>query len=200
MAKIKLTVQELKNQRAELQRYQRFLPTLTLKKLQLQIEVNRVRQEEEALRQEEAALRGEFDRWIAVLGEEAGVTELLKIESVETGTGSIAGVEIPLFEGLRFSETAYDLYAAPLWLDSAVEVLRRLLTMRAEMRILRRQMKLLEEEMRTTVQRVNLFEKVKIPETHENIRKIQIFLADQQTAAVVRGKISKSKLGRRTSV
>ena len=53
---------------------------------------------------------------------------------------------------------------------------------------------LLEAELRTTSQRVNLFEKVKIPEAKENIRIIQVFLGDQQTAAVVRGKISKKKL------
>lgn len=40
-----------------------------------------------------------------------------------------------------------------------------------------------------------LFEKVKIPETKENIRKISIYMADQQVSAVVRSKISKKKIG-----
>ena len=48
--------------------------------------------------------------------------------------------------------------------------------------------------MRSTAQRVNLFEKVKIPEARENIRVIGIYLGDQQTSAVVRGKIAKKKL------
>jgi V/A-type H+-transporting ATPase subunit D len=52
----------------------------------------------------------------------------------------------------------------------------------------------LRDELRTTSQRVNLFEKVKIPETGENIRTIQIYLGDEQTAAVVRGKIAKARL------
>ena len=59
---------------------------------------------------------------------------------------------------------------------------------------LRKQEALLEKELRSTSQRVNLFEKVKIPEAKENIRIIGVFLGDQQTAAVVRGKISKKKL------
>ena len=59
---------------------------------------------------------------------------------------------------------------------------------------LRRQVELLERELRTTAQRVNLFEKVKIPEAKENIRVIGIYLGDQQTSAVVRGKIAKKKL------
>ncbi|HDN58588.1 MAG TPA: V-type ATP synthase subunit D, partial [Candidatus Marinimicrobia bacterium] len=60
--------------------------------------------------------------------------------------------------------------------------------------------RILREELRVTVQRINLFEKVKIPETRENIRKIQIFLGDLQTAEVVRGKIAKAKLEKRREV
>ena len=62
------------------------------------------------------------------------------------------------------------------------------------MATLRIQVELLGKELRTTSQRVNLFEKVKIPETKENIRRIGIYIGDQQTAAVVRGKIAKKKL------
>ena len=54
-------------------------------------------------------------------------------------------------------------------------------------------MDLLGKERRLTSQRVNLFEKVKIPEAKENIRMISIYLGDQQTSAVVRGKIAKKK-------
>jgi V/A-type H+-transporting ATPase subunit D len=50
------------------------------------------------------------------------------------------------------------------------------------------------------MQRVNLFEKIKIPEAVENARRIQVFLGDQQTAAVVRGKLSKLKVGQRNAV
>ena len=58
------------------------------------------------------------------------------------------------------------------------------------------QVRLLNIELRTTTQRVNLFEKVKIPETKANIKKITVYLGDQQVAAVVRGKISKKNLER----
>ena len=47
--------------------------------------------------------------------------------------------------------------------------------------MLERQYALLHEELRTTSQRVNLFEKVKIPECRENIRVIRIFLGDEQS-------------------
>ena len=45
MAKIKLTKNELKFQRDALKRFQRYLPTLQLKKQQLQMEVRHVREE-----------------------------------------------------------------------------------------------------------------------------------------------------------
>ena len=60
--------------------------------------------------------------------------------------------------------------------------------------VLDEQVRLLSQELRTTTQRVNLFEKVKIPETKANIKKISVYLGDEQVASVVRSKISKKKL------
>jgi V/A-type H+-transporting ATPase subunit D len=82
----------------------------------------------------------------------------------------------------------------PLWVDRAVEELKQIFRIITELQILEKQMDLLKEELRITSQRVNLFEKVKIPEARHNIRVIQIYMGDQQTAAVVRGKIAKNKI------
>jgi len=81
-------------------------------------------------------------------------------------------------------------------LYNAIQKLKELFSADMELTILKKQSELLGEELRITTQRVNLFEKVKIPDTKENIRRINIFLGDQQTAAVVRGKLSKNKLVR----
>jgi V/A-type H+-transporting ATPase subunit D len=51
----------------------------------------------------------------------------------------------------------------------------------------------LAAELRTTTQRVNLFEKVKIPEARQALRKIRIALGDLQAAEVVRGKMAKAR-------
>lgn len=197
MAKIKLTIQELKRQKTSLKRFQRYLPTLTLKKLQLQIEINRVKGLLVKKLDEEKHSTDSIQEWKAVMGEGAGINEIVRIEAIEREIGNVAGVEVPILKGVRFSDLSYDLYIKPTWIDQAVDVLQRLMTLRAEILTLRDQIKPLEEELRTTIQRVNLFEKIKIPETQENIRVIQIFLGDQQTAAVVRGKIAKSKVAKR---
>jgi len=192
-----LTIQELKRQEEDLKRYNRYLPTLVLKKIQIQIELNRVRTHLDGKVRDQDRLMGEISRWIALMAEDAGISDIVKIRAIETDRGNVAGVTIPLFKRVVFEEVEYDLYSTPLWVDSAVAAIGELLGVKAEISILHEQLERLEAELRTTVQRVNLFEKVKIPETRENIRVIQVFLGDQQTAAVVRGKISKKKIAAR---
>jgi V/A-type H+-transporting ATPase subunit D len=119
------------------------------------------------------------------------VSGLLKVVEVRTASGNIAGVEIPVFKGAEFEVAMYDLVATPLWLDAAVESVRKVLLLDLEATTLEEQRRRLERELRTTTQRVNLFEKVKIPEARANIKKIRVYLGDQQTASVVRGKIAK---------
>ena len=62
------------------------------------------------------------------------------------------------------------------------------------------QLACIEEELRTVTQRVNLFEKVKIPGAQENIRRINIYIGDQQTNSVGRSKIAKAKCQTREAV
>ena len=98
--------------------------------------------------------------------------------------------ELDLYE----EDIRYEVADYPLWVDTAAVRLREIARLDALAKTLRRQMELLQKELLSTAQRVNLFEKVKIPEAKENIRVIGIYLGDQQTSAVVRGKIAKKKL------
>ncbi|RKX74557.1 MAG: V-type ATP synthase subunit D [Spirochaetes bacterium] len=196
MAKIKLTKNELKRQKDMLSRFERYLPTLVLKKQQLQLVIRRVEAEiRKKMLQKEEILRNLMD-WVHVFGEEVGIDKLVKIRNVETEVGNIAGVDIPVFKGIEFEDITYDLFIMPLWVDRGLEELKRIIALDAEIDILNQQKERLGEELRITTQRVNLFEKVKIPETRENIRIINIYLGDQQTAEVIRGKIAKKKLTR----
>ncbi len=197
MAKIKLTKNELKKQKDELKMYQRYLPTLMLKKQQLQTEIRITETRVRELRQEKERIDESFRTWIAVFGETGIFTaDLLRVTEIRTVEGNIAGVEIPVFKGADFMVKSYDLARTPLWLDAAVERMRQVLLLDLEARILEEQRRRLEKELRTTTQRVNLFEKVKIPEAKVNIKKIRVYLGDQQTAAVVRGKIAKRGMER----
>lgn len=194
MAKIKLTKNELKRQKDALKRFERYLPTLMLKKQQLQMVIRQVEAEAREKRLERDNEYIALRKWIAVYGEEAGIEEKLHMRELVTSDGNIAGVDIPVFDRIVFEIDEYDLMSTPLWVDSGIEALRHIIELDAELRILEKQLDRLNDELRITTQRVNLFEKVKIPETRENIRRIQIYLGDQQTAAVVRGKIAKRNL------
>jgi len=193
VAKIRLTKNELKKQKDSLKMYKRYLPTLILKKQQLQGEIRITDTRLKELHLEIQQLDESFKKWIAVFGETGIFTkDILKITSIKTSVGNIAGVAIPVFEEAEFEITLYDLTLTPLWLDSAVEKMKKVLRLELEAEVVEEQKKRLDKELRTTTQRVNLFEKIKIPETRGNIKKIQVYLGDQQTASVVRGKIAKS--------
>ena len=168
MAKIKLTKNELKKQKDDLKRFERFLPTLQLKKQQIQMELMKAKKAVEEKVEKEEQLITHLKTWIAVLGEDAGITDLIKIDFIETDVGNIAGVDIPIFQEIRFKNIKYDLYTAPLWFDKLIGDMKEILTLRGEIIIMDEQIELLQDELRVTTQRVNLFEKVKIPESQEN--------------------------------
>ena len=197
---IKLTKNELKKQKDNLKQFQRYLPTLQLKKQQLQSVIMGIRNELESKEAERIQMIGDLDDWIAVFAEneifdeEKKLDRLVQPDKVIVKDENVAGVTIPAFEELTFKDINYDVDDYPLWVDTACFKLREIARLDAIVSTLRKQTELLEQELRTTSQRVNLFEKVKIPEAKENIRVIQVYLGDQQTAAVVRGKISKKKL------
>ncbi len=197
MAKIKLTKNELKKQKDSLKMYQRYLPTLMLKKQQLQTEIRTTEIRVRELRAQREEVNESFKSWIGVFGESGFFTpDLLRVTAIRTELGNIAGVEIPVFKGADFSLSPYDLARTPLWLDTAAERMREVMLLDLEASVVEEQQRRLEAELRTTTQRVNLFEKVKIPETKANIKKIRVYLGDQQTAAVVRGKIAKRGMER----
>lgn len=194
MARVKLTKNELKKEKDALKRFQRYLPTLVLKKQQLQMVIRQVEAKVREVEREREELHRNLKKWLAVFGEDAGITELVKVKRIDRETGNIAGVDIPVYRNLEFENISHDLFEKPLWVDRGIQVMKQIAALDAEIEILKRQIELLGDELRVTTQRVNLFEKVKIPETKENIRKIQIYLGDQQTAAVVRGKMAKNKI------
>lgn len=196
-SKIKLSKTELKRQRDNLKQYTRFLPTLQLKKQQLQMEIMRVNEELRAHRAEAERFEQELASWVSLFSaaEEFELLEAkLKIERVHIDSRNIAGVDVPLFGSIHFVREEYDIFATASWIEQGFEALETLVELRLKGMVLGQQLHLIQEELRTTTQRVNLFEKVKIPESRENIRVIRIYLGDQQTAAVGRAKIAKSKL------
>ena len=194
MAKIKLTKTELKAQTDALKRFQRFLPMLQLKKQQLQGEIAGIAQKAEETTAKERAVRDDLNRWVGLFAtDEELLAGLVKVKSVNTGTANVAGVAIPTFESIETDVKEVDAWSTPAWVDNAVDTTTQILSLQCERSIYQEQKLLIEKELQLTSQRVNLFEKVKIPECKEAIRKIKIAIGDEQTAAVTRGKIAKGR-------
>ena len=194
MAKVKLTKTELKAQTDALKRFQRFLPMLQLKKQQLQSEIAGIVAKAEAVGERERSVREGLNRWIGLLAtDEAALDGLVKVRKVNTGKANIAGVEIPTFGSIDTDVREIDAWATPAWVDDAVGAATQILSLQCERAVYEEQRRLVTAELQQTSQRVNLFEKVKIPQCKEAIRVIKIALGDEQTAAVTRGKIAKSR-------
>jgi V/A-type H+-transporting ATPase subunit D len=195
MAKIKLTKGELKKQRDALRQFQRYLPTLQLKKQQLQMEIlrwNAVLQEKVRLANtKKLAAHG----WAGLLTEaDPAIKNYILPSRIVVGSKNIAGVELAVFEQVQFPLAEYDLFSVPAWVDSAIDLLRELVSLAEEIKVIEAAIQSLKRELRVTSQRVNLFEKVKIPEALEAIRRIKIYIGDQMANAVGRCKIAKRKI------
>ncbi len=194
--KIKLTRPELKRQRDRLARYRRFLPMLKLKQQQLQVTLREVAQRRAKVQAERDEATRAFQQYEAVMVDPAGLPlrQWAQPAEIRTSRFNVAGVNLPAFEEALFPEAKYSLFGTPPWVDRALEDLRSLSRYQAQLDVLDENHRLLNHELTRIIQRVNLFEKVKIPESQTAIRVIRIKLGDEMTAGVGRAKIAKSKL------
>jgi V/A-type H+-transporting ATPase subunit D len=194
MANVKLTKTELKAQSDALKRFQRFLPMLQLKKQQLQGVIAGISAKVAEVREKEAALKSSMGSWAGLLATRPELVEgLVTLEKINSSTANIAGVALPTFESVETKTALIDMWETPAWVDDAAAAARECISLQCEREVFEEQLRLVSHELQQTSQRVNLFEKVKIPQCKEAIRKIKIAIGDEQTAAVTRGKIAKSR-------
>jgi V/A-type H+-transporting ATPase subunit D len=168
---------------------------LQLKKQQLQIEILHQLSILEDKKGNEREKRNTIETWSGLLAEPGiNMRQWITPKQVVLNSKNIAGVDLPAFGNVEFDAAEYDLFIIPLWVDAAIEALRALVSLRAEIKVVEKGIEILRQELRITTQRVNLFEKVKIPEAQEAIRRIKIYIGDQMANAVGRSKIAKRKI------
>ncbi|HSW86893.1 MAG TPA: V-type ATP synthase subunit D [Rhabdochlamydiaceae bacterium] len=193
---VKLSKTELRTQQVKLTQLRKYLPTLQLKKSMLQMEVFQAQIEIEDLTTQFKA-REESLAGFAVLFSDKFASDLFSsvhIIEVKKAYENIAGIDIPVYEKIEFQPPEYELYYTPVWLETAIEGVKEFLTIREKIKVAREKKEALERELREVSIRVNLFEKIMIPRAIENIKKIKIFLSDQELAAVSQAKVSKRKI------
>ena len=194
MSRLALNKTTLSRQTQQLKIFERFLPSLDLKRKQLLAERAKAAA---ALKVTEAKLQpidGLVREQLPMASrEDVDLTGLVDVRSVRLGQENVVGVKIPLLESAEIDVREYGLLGRPHWVDRLTELLRKSIELQIQVQVDRRRLDLLEVGVRKITQRVNLFEKVLIPRTREHIRRIRIFLSDYERAGVVQAKISKNK-------
>lgn len=201
MARLSLTRLELKRQRERLARFERFLPALRLRQQQLQLALANTDTPLQQARERLAAARMRFDAYRGVLDDLAGldVVAVARPAEVRTSTVNVAGVVVPVLDEVVFEDVAYSLFGTPPWVDRALEDLRAMHRQEAAVHVLEEAHRQLRHELVRVLQRVNLFDKVKIPEARLAIQRIRVHLGDEMAAAVGRAKIAKGRIAQRNA-
>ena len=194
MSRLSLSKSSLSQQSRQLKTYERFLPSLDLKRKQLMAERIKARSRLVETERVMEGLRARVGTALPMLANhEVELEALVRIRNVRLGRENLVGTHLPVLKAVEMEVRDYGFIAKPHWVDRVVSELTRMLELQVTREVERRRMALLEAAVRKVTQRVNLFEKVLIPRTRENIRKIRIALSDAERAAVVRAKIAKGK-------
>ena len=197
MEKLKLSKSSLTRQRARLKLYQRLLPSLDLKRRQLTLEHEKAKR---ALAQAETAVES-LERRIGqdlpmLANTEIDLQGMVKMTDFEMGVENVVGVKLPILRRITCEVADYSFLTKPAWVDTLVDRLKDAAELRIKVQVARERVRILEVAVRRVTQRVNLFEKILIPRSKQNIKRIQIFLGDLERSAVVRSKLAKAKNAR----
>jgi V/A-type H+-transporting ATPase subunit D len=194
MARLALSKSSLSVQNRRLKSFERYLPSLDLKRRQLIAERTKAARAIKATEVEIDRLRRKVVEGLPMgSNEEVNIENLVHIVRLELGEENVMGVRLPQVKGVDLKRADYALLAKPEWVDNFAWRMEEMLQLRLRIQVEHQRLALLNEAVRTITQRVNLFDKVLIPQTRDNIRRIRIFLADGERAAVVRAKIAKGK-------
>ena len=175
----------------QLKMRQKALPTIKSKESALRLEVKKAKGTAAEFERRLAELSARYDYMVALWGEFDA--DLLAVEDVELSTQKIAGVRIPVLQGVKFKEKSYDLFSSPIWLSDGVALLKELATLGLESQIADRKSEMLDYARKKTTEKVNLYEKVQIPGYEDAIRKIKRFLEDEVNLSKTAQKIVKTK-------
>jgi V/A-type H+/Na+-transporting ATPase subunit D len=193
-ARVPLSKSQLTREKENLASFRRYLPALDLKRQQLMGERNRARHEIARIEAAVAKSAAEAGKAIPMLADErVDVAGLARPGKVVLGTQNVAGVRLPIVESVEIHRAEYGRMVRPHWVDAVADRLAEAIKLRIEVEIARERLALLEAAVVKITQRVNLFEKVLVPQTRENIRRINVFLGDAERSAVVGAKIAKKK-------
>lgn len=168
------------------------LPTLVAKESALRTEVKKAKENVVTLGQE---LKKQYEKQKCTYRFWRELPEgLITVSDVNISIKKIAGVKTPVLNNVEFVVNRYSTFSQQPWIPQGVEILKELATLKISMELAKKKVEVLEFARKKTTQKVNLYEKVQIPEYKEAIRKIKRFLEDEENLSKSSQKILKSKL------
>jgi len=194
LTRLALNKSSLSKLTRQLMTFEKFLPSLDLKRKQLMAERARAQGALQRTGQEMATLRESIAGRLPMLANrEIELADLVQLKAARLGEENVVGTRLPVLQSVEVQRRDYGYLEKPHWVDRLSDELTSMIELHVRLTVERRRVALLEEAVRKVTQRVNLFEKVLIPRAKEHIRKIRIYLSDAERAAVVRSKIAKRK-------
>jgi V/A-type H+-transporting ATPase subunit D len=194
MAHLKLSKASLQQERTKLKLYRKLLPSLELKRRQLTMELDKARKRYETIRVEVEQLHARVGAELPMLANtEIDLKGLVTMVSLRVGQENVVGVRLPRLDEVTWQVAEYSMVAKPAWVDALVDRLREAAEGRMRIEVAAQRVRILERAERRVTQRVNLFEKILIPRTLQNIGRIQIWLGDIGRVAVVQAKLAKAR-------
>lgn len=182
----------LQQQEKALKMRLRTLPTIKSKESALRQQVKQTKREveelEEKLERELQGYQGMVSLW------EEFDTSLIAVDRVDLSMKKVAGVLLPVLDGIHYEVRPFSIFNAPSWYAEGIELLKTLATTGIEAEFLRLKMVFLEHARKKTTQKVNLFEKVQIPGYQDAIRKIKRFLEDEESLSKASQKIMRTNI------
>ena len=182
----------LQQQEKALKMRLRTLPTIKSKESALRQQVKQTKREvdllEEKLEQELRGYQGMVSLW------DEFDASLITVDRVDLSMKKIAGVLLPVLDGIHYEVRPFSIFNAPSWWAEGIELLKTLATTGIEAEFLRLKMEYLEHARKKTTQKVNLFEKVQSPGYQDAIRKIKRFLEDEESLSKASQKIMRTNI------
>ncbi|MDR1601436.1 MAG: V-type ATP synthase subunit D [Tannerella sp.] len=190
----KTSLQQLEKQ---LKVRERSLPTIKSKESALRMEVKRTKDEVIALEQQLEAEIRQYEFMMSLWNEFR--PDLVAVKDVQLSAKKIAGVLVPVLDGIDFETARYSLFNAPAWYADGIELLKRLASAGVEVEFTHLKLTMLERARRKTTQKLNLFEKVQIPGYKDAIRKIKRFMEDEESLSKSSQKIMRANQEKRNA-
>jgi V/A-type H+-transporting ATPase subunit D len=169
----------------------RALPTIKNKESALRLEVKKAKNLADEVEARQAELTSKLQYMSGLWSEFR--PELIAVEDVKVSLTKIAGVRIPVLKEVIFSVNDFDLFGSPFWIVDGLQILKELATLGIEREFYLQKMRLLDRARKKTTQKVNLYEKVQIPDYESAIRKIKRFLEDEENLSKSAQKIVKKR-------